>query len=79
MTSTVAHVSQLRLVHGEWIKLRSVRSTRITIGAAFVATILFGVLFSMSAGGDSTQAGPTAGLTDPVAISLGSTTLTPPA
>lgn len=76
MTSTVARVTQSRLVHGEWIKLRSVRSTRTTLVTAFVVTIVFGVVFSMSANGDTTQTGPMTGVSDPLAVSLGSITLT---
>ncbi|MDF9816014.1 ABC transporter permease [Streptomyces sp. SPB162] len=39
------HVTQLRVLHSEWIKLRTLRSTLVTLTAAVVAMIGLGVLF----------------------------------
>jgi ABC-type transport system involved in multi-copper enzyme maturation permease subunit len=63
---------------GEWIKLRSVRSTVITLLGGAVATVFFGAVFALSAGGDGpgAQGPPGASLTDPVAISLGGINVT---
>jgi ABC-2 type transport system permease protein len=62
-------VTASRVIHSEWIKLRSVRSTVITIGAAAFVLVFFGVVFSSAAGSEAAQ-GPTAGLTGPVDVSL---------
>jgi ABC-type transport system involved in multi-copper enzyme maturation permease subunit len=40
------HVTQLRVLHSEWIKLRTLRSTFYTLLAAMVALIGLGALFS---------------------------------
>jgi ABC-type transport system involved in multi-copper enzyme maturation permease subunit len=40
------HVTQARVIHSEWIKLRTLRSTGLTFLAAVVAVIGFGLLFS---------------------------------
>lgn len=40
------HVTQLRVVHSEWIKLRTLRSTFFTLLAAVVALVGLGALFS---------------------------------
>jgi ABC-2 type transport system permease protein len=40
------HVSQLRVIHSEWTKFRSVRSTLYTLGVAVVLAIGLGALFS---------------------------------
>ncbi|CAG7610081.1 ABC transporter permease [Actinacidiphila bryophytorum] len=40
------HVTQLRVFHSEWIKMRSLRSTFYTLIAAVVALIGLGALFS---------------------------------
>jgi ABC-2 type transport system permease protein len=69
-------VTRRRIAYGEWVKLRSVRSTVVTmLGAAF-ATVFLGAVFAISAGSGEVQPGPTAGLTDPVAISLSAITIT---
>jgi ABC-2 type transport system permease protein len=41
-----AHVTQLRVLNSEWIKLRTLRSTFWSLFAAVVATIGLGMLFS---------------------------------
>jgi hypothetical protein len=50
--STSAHqVSLPRVIRSEWIKLRSVRSTVVTLGLTGVAVAAFGVLVSMLSNG----------------------------
>ncbi|MEU3461750.1 ABC transporter permease [Streptomyces sp. NPDC006733] len=39
------HVTQLRVLHSEWIKLRTLRSTIVTLAAAVVVMIGLGLLF----------------------------------
>ncbi|MCM2421991.1 ABC transporter permease [Streptomyces sp. RKAG293] len=39
------HVTQLRVLHSEWIKLRTLRSTLVTLTAAVVVMIGLGLLF----------------------------------
>ena len=66
---------------GEWVKLRSLRSTWLTLGLALVAMVLLGWLFAGTAesggpgdggpGGD----GPGFGATDPATLSLAGYTL----
>ena len=63
-------VTQLRVLVSEWIKLRSLRSTWFSLGAAGLATIGLGILFSALRGHDAHvhhDFGP--GL-DPTGISL---------
>jgi ABC-2 type transport system permease protein len=67
-------VSGSRVIRSEWIKLRSVRSTVITIVASMFAFVFFGTLFSISAGSGETR-GPTGDFTSPVDIALGASTL----
>lgn len=71
MTSTM-----LNAIRGEWIKFWSVRSTSVTLLAAGIATILFGLFFSVAAEASTQARGPSASLTDPVDIALGGTILT---
>lgn len=42
----------MRVLHSEWIKTRSLRSTWITVAALAVVIVGFGVLAAMAAGGD---------------------------
>jgi hypothetical protein len=62
------------LLTGEWVKLRSLRSTWITLGAALVVMVLLGWLFTGTAdtGGPRGNGGGPPGLsyTDPVGLSL---------
>ncbi|MEO0494026.1 MAG: hypothetical protein AAF081_11475 [Actinomycetota bacterium] len=63
-------VRSINVIRGEWIKFWSVRSTSVTLIAAGLATIAFGMIFSAVAESDE-QAGPAAFLNDPVDIALG--------
>jgi hypothetical protein len=63
-------VRSINVIRGEWIKFWSVRSTSITLIAAGLATIAFGMIFSVVAESEE-QAGPAAFLNDPVDIALG--------
>jgi len=53
--STDGHpgVTQARVLASEWIKLRSLRSTWFSLGAAILATIGLGILFSALRGHDA--------------------------
>ncbi|MEO1055674.1 MAG: ABC transporter permease [Actinomycetota bacterium] len=57
------------VIRGEWIKFRSVRSTKITLLASGAAMVLLGIIFSVTAGSDE-PAGPATLLTDPVQLAL---------
>ncbi|MEM9606291.1 MAG: ABC transporter permease [Actinomycetota bacterium] len=70
-----AKASTLRVIRGEWIKFWSVRSTSITLLAAGIATVVFGMIFSAVADSDEAT-GPAALLSDPVDIALGGIGLT---
>lgn len=62
-------VSTWNVIRGEWIKFWSVRSTKFTLLAAGVVTVVFGMIFSALA--DSSEAaGPAALLTDPIELAL---------
>ena len=62
-------VSRWNVIRGEWIKFWSVRSTKFTLLAAGVVTVVFGMIFSALA--DSSEAaGPAALLTDPIELAL---------
>jgi len=63
------------VVHGEWIKFWSVRSTSVTLLAAGFATVMFGMIFSAVADSDEAT-GPAAFLTNPVDVALGGVGLT---
>ncbi len=60
---------------GEWIKFRSVRSTKLTLLAAGIVTVAFGMIFSATATSEEAT-GPAAALTDPVQLALASVDLT---
>jgi hypothetical protein len=71
--STPTHRRPVRLrdvVRGEWIKFRSVRSTRWTLVVAGVVTVAFGMIFAATAGSGEAP-GAAARLTGPVELSLG--------
>lgn len=62
-------VGTWNVIRGEWIKFWSVRSTKFTLLAAGVVTVVFGMIFSALA--DSSEAaGPAALLTDPIDLAL---------
>ena len=64
-----ARVTTWNVIRGEWIKFWSVRSTKFTLLAAGVVTVVFGMIFSALA--DSSEAaGPAALLTDPIDLAL---------
>jgi hypothetical protein len=67
------------LLTGEWIAVRSLRSTWWVLGAAAAALLLLGVLFTATAdeGGPAGNGGGPPGLSysDPVGLSLGGTNL----
>lgn len=86
MTPTITHpttapttdrrIRTRDVIRGEWIKFWSVRSTSITLVAAAVATVAFGMIFSAVADSGSETPGPAAFLTDPVEVALGGVGLT---
>jgi hypothetical protein len=66
-------VTQLRVIKSEWIKLRSLRSTVITLSAAALILVLLGLVFAAVQSGQITRpdGGPGADVgLDPTAISL---------
>ena len=77
-TTRTARSGKVRItnvIRSEWIKFWSVRSTSITLVAAGLATIAFGMIFSAVAESDD-AAGPASLLSDPVDIALGGIRLT---
>ena len=70
-TPTPTRVTTGSVVRGEWMKFWSVRSTSITLIAAGVLTVVFGMIFSAVAGTDAQAPGPAAFLTNPVEVALG--------
>ena len=62
-------VSTWNVIRGEWIKFWSVRSTKFTLIAAGVVTVVFGMIFSAVANSDE-AAGPAALLTDTLDLAL---------
>ena len=62
-------VSTWKVIRGEWIKFWSVRSTKFTLLAAGVVTVVFGMIFSAVADSDE-AAGPAALLTDTLDLAL---------
>ncbi len=70
-TTEVSRVRMVNVIRGEWIKFWSVRATSVTLIAAGIATVLFGLFFSVAAEASTQARGPSASLTDPVDIALG--------
>lgn len=68
-TRSAYPVTTSRVIRSEWIKLRSVRSTLITLGFAGVAVAAFGVLISMFSSGGAIGA-EGAAVSDPAGNSL---------
>ena len=62
-------VSTWNVIRGEWTKFWSVRSTKFTLLAAGVVTVVFGMIFSAVANSDE-AAGPAALLTDTLDLAL---------
>jgi ABC-2 type transport system permease protein len=63
------------LARGEWIKFRSVRSTRLLLVVTGAATVALGMIFSVTAGSTDRPA-RAAVLTGPVQLALGAIDLT---
>jgi ABC-2 type transport system permease protein len=76
LVDSTLRVTPSRIAAGEWIKLRSVRSSVATLLGGAIATILFGVVFSLSVTDGQGPPGPASQLTDPASISLGAINLT---
>ncbi|MGI9604739.1 MAG: hypothetical protein ACR2P0_01240, partial [Acidimicrobiales bacterium] len=74
-TTTAGKVTTRNVIHSEWIKFWSVRSTSVTLVAAGLATVMFGMIFSAVAESEG-QTGPAAFLTNPVDVALGGVGLT---
>ncbi|MEM9203246.1 MAG: ABC transporter permease [Actinomycetota bacterium] len=68
--ATTNRVRITNVIRAEWVKFWSIRSTSITLVAAGLATVAFGMIFSAVADSEE-QAGPAALLSDPVDIALG--------
>lgn len=78
-SATITAPRKIRLrnvVHSEWIKFRSVRSSVITLLAAGAVTVAFGMIFSATADSGEATSGPAAGLTNPIDVALGAVNLT---
>lgn len=81
-TRTARSTSQRRpvrlsdVVRGEWIKFRSVRSTRLTLLVAGVATVGLGMIFAATASSGEAAPARAAILSDPVQLALGAIDLT---
>ncbi len=58
------------VIRSEWIKFWSVRSTSVTLVAAAVATVAFGMIFSAVAESGAETPGPAAFLSNPVDLAL---------
>ena len=68
--SSTGKVRTRNVIQSEWIKFWSVRSNYLTLLAAGVATVAFGMIFSAVAS-DGQAPGPAAFLTNPVDVALG--------
>ncbi len=74
-TTNTGKVRTWNVVRSEWIKFWSIRSTSVTLIAAGIVTVAFGMIFSAVAESGATS-GPAAGLTNPVDVALGAVGLT---
>lgn len=80
-STRTARVTTWRVIHAEWIKLRSLRSTPITLAVALLAIIGFGILASAVSSGDVSEpaggpdGGQGSGASDPVSLSLSGVSL----
>lgn len=68
-------VRHFDILRGEWVKFRSIRSTRFTLAGAAVATVVLGMVFSATASSGEPAPGPAAMLSDPVDLALGAVDL----
>jgi ABC-2 type transport system permease protein len=59
-----------RVLASEWIKFWSVRTNVITLASVLVIVVGLGALFASFAGSDQAAAGPAAGTSDPLQLSL---------
>ncbi len=75
-STAAGKVRTRNVIQGEWIKFWSVRSTSITLIAAGITTVVFGMIFSAVAESGSETPGPAAFLTNPVDVALGGVGLT---
>ncbi len=75
-STAAGKVRTRNVIQGEWIKFWSVRSTSITLIAAGITTVVFGMIFSAVAESGSETPGPAAFLTNPVDVALGGGGLT---
>ncbi len=73
---TSGKVQTVQVIRSEWIKFWSIRSTSITLIAAGLVTVVFGMIFSAVADSDAQAPGPAAFLTNPVDVALGGVGLT---
>lgn len=76
INTTAGKVRTRNVIRSEWIKFWSVRSTSVTLIAAGLATVAFGMIFSAVAESGSETPGPAAFLTSPVDVALGGVGLT---
>lgn len=75
-STSTGKVRTRNVIQSEWIKFWSVRSTSVTLIAAGLATVAFGMIFSAVAESGSEARGPAAFLTNPVDVALGGVGLT---
>lgn len=73
-TVSAYQVTPARVIRSEWIKLRSLRSTVVTLAVAAVAVAAFGVLISMFSSG-ATIGGEADAIADPTGNSLSGTNI----
>ena len=71
----VLRVTTARVIRSEWIKLRSLRSTAITLVAALAVVIGLGVLATTVVAGGGTAGPPGSQAVDPTDLSLSGVTL----
>jgi ABC-2 type transport system permease protein len=75
-TTSRLRVTLPRVIRSEWYKFASLRSSWITLAAAVIVLIGFGILAALVSSGDVTpagpngQAGPASGSSDPTSLSL---------
>ncbi len=68
-------VTTAKVIRSEWIKLRSVRSTMLTLGVAGVGVAAFGILISILTNGMSIDGPGGASISDPAGNSIFGTNL----